>query len=224
MNLDDSKIILIDKPKGITSFDCIRILRKKLSIRKMGHAGTLDPLATGLMIIGIEEGTKKMSEYIGLPKTYEADILLGVKTDTGDMEGKILEEKSILEIDENEVLKVLNSMVGKIKLLVPIYSAIKQKGVPLYKKARRGEKVVPPEKEMEIKSIKLISILKDKNHYILKTEMAVGSGAYIRSIVEEIGKRLNLPATVKELRRTKIGDFDIKDSTDLFKNEAKRND
>lgn len=202
-------IILIDKPKGISSFDVIRILRKKLGVRKMGHAGTLDPLASGLMIVGVGEGTKKLTEFIKLPKVYETDVLLGKKTATGDLEGEILEEKKVDGVDTEKIKIILEEMTGKLKLPAPAYSAIKVGGQPLYKKARKGEKFTPPQKEMEIFWIKLSDYFPEGDYYVLKLKMEVGSGAYVRSIAEEIGRRLELPATVKELRRTKIGDFSI---------------
>jgi len=206
-------IILIDKPIGITSFDVIRILRKKLGIKKMGHAGTLDPLASGLMIIGINEGTKKLNEYLKLPKTYIADILLGIITTTGDKEGKIVEQKNVENLDEKNLEKVLNEMKCKLKLKVPIYSAIKIKGKPLYKYAREGKNIVVPEKTMEITHIKLIDILNNKDgSFIIKIKIDVSSGAYIRSIAEEFGRRLGYPASLSGLRRIKIGDFDIKNA------------
>jgi len=210
-----SEIILINKPKGITSFDVIRQLRQKLGIKKMGHAGTLDPLASGLMIIGIGCGTKKLSEFLKLDKVYEVEILLGVQTDTGDMEGKVLARQEVKDLDIEEVEEVLHSMVGKIVLPVPAYSAIKQGGEALYKKARRGEKVAAPEKEMNIYWMKLLDHSSDGNKYILKLEIKVSSGTYIRSLAEEIGSRLGYPATVSELRRTVIGDLKVGQAENL---------
>jgi len=212
MEQKSPNILLVDKPKGVTSFDVIRILRKKLNIRKMGHAGTLDPLASGLMIIGVGDGTKKLKDFIGLPKTYEAEILFGIKTDTGDIMGKTLEETNVnssiyRSIDKNRVQKVLSEMVGVLKLPIPAYSAIKRGGESLYKKARRGEKFVLSVGEMEILSAKFIGI----ENNILKAEFGVSSGTYIRSIAEEIGRRLGVLATLKELRRTRIGDYAIED-------------
>lgn len=207
----NTEILLVDKPKGITSFDVIRRLRKKLGIRKMGHAGTLDPLATGLMIIAVGKDTKKLNEYLKLPKTYEAEILLGKRTTTGDLEGEVLEEK-ISEIDINKVQKVLREIKGKIKLPVPVYSAIKVKGQPLYKMARKGISVNPPIKEMEILDIKLLDNFKKAEFCILSLEIEVASGTYIRSIAEELGKRLDVPATLSNLKRTQIGKFKVKDA------------
>lgn len=205
-------ILLVDKPKGITSFDVIRILRKQMGIRKMGHAGTLDPLASGLMIIGVEKGTKKLNNFLKLPKVYEAEVLLGKKTTTGDMEGEILESKKVENVDIENVEKVLKEITGKITLPVPIYSAIKIKGKALYKHARKGTEIKPPEKEMEIFWTKLKDNYKDGDYHVLVLELEVASGTYIRSIAEELGKRLGFPATLKNLRRTKIGEFKIADA------------
>lgn len=205
-----NNLIYIDKPKGITSFDVIRKLRKKLNIRKMGHAGTLDPLATGLLIVGIGEGTKKLEVFLKLPKTYIADILLGLKTDTGDIDGKILEEREV-NVEKQDILEKGKEMVGVHEIKVPIYSAIKQGGEALYKKARRGDRVDAPKKKMEVKRFEILFI---KNN-LVKIEIDVSSGTYIRSIAEEFGKRLNCPATVKELRRTKVGDIDISQAEKL---------
>lgn len=207
----DEEIVFIDKPKGITSFDVIRQLRKKTGIRKMGHAGTLDPLASGLMIIGINKGTKKLSQFLKLDKVYEVDVLLGTRTMTGDMEGEILERSEVGEVDVEKIKEVIESVVGTIELPVPIYSAIKQGGEALYKKARRGEKIDAPKKEMKIY---LASMINYSNN-IIKIEIKVSSGTYIRSIAEEIGRRLGLPATVKELRRTSIDKYLVENAKKL---------
>ena len=212
MNSQQRNILLIDKQKGITSFDVIRALRKKLGMIKMGHAGTLDPLATGLMLVGVGEGTKELGGLLGLPKTYEAEVLLGVKTETGDLEGAVMEETAVSEINEGEVKKVLAGMVGTLLLPVPKYSAVKRGGEPLYKKARRGEHVEVPIKEMVVYSLKLLTHAPFDNKYVLGIELEVGSGVYVRSIAEEIGRRLGVPATIKELRRTKIGKYCVEDA------------
>ena len=226
-------ILLIDKPKGITSFDCIRILRKKLGVRKMGHAGTLDPMATGLMIIGVGEGTKMLGQYLKLSKTYEAEVLLGVHTDTGDVTGRAMEygEWNMEYGGEEKIKKVLQEMVGKLELAVPAYSAIKQGGEALYKKARRGEVVDVPIKTMEITATEFLGLfdchssegwnpeikgldprLRGDDKLIVKVRFDVGSGTYIRSLAEELGRRLGVPATLAGLRRTRIGEFKIEDA------------
>ncbi len=210
-------ILLIDKPKGITSFDVIRRLRKELHIKKMGHAGTLDPLATGLMIIGIEKGTKKLHEYLKLPKEYVAEIRIGERRSTGDMEGIILEEKDVICIDETEVRNVLTEMIGTLMLPVSAYSAIKKDGVPFYKRARKAEKLGVfiddvPLRAMEVYEAELQSIACAEKRCVVTVRFFVGSGTYIRSLGEELGRRLGYPAVLQNLRRTKVGDFDSKDA------------
>lgn len=208
---------MIDKPAGLTSFDVIRRLRRQRGVKKMGHAGTLDPLATGLMIIGLGEGTKKLHEYLKLPKVYEAQVLLGKKTTTGDLAGEITQEINNAEklIEIKKLKSVLAGLVGWLHLPVPVYSAVKVKGQPLYKRARRGEAVTAPHKKMAIHALKLKSHYPAPPYYICELELAVASGTYIRSIAEEIGRRLGVPATLKSLRRTKIGPFNIKDARPL---------
>ena len=210
--VEDKEIVLIDKPKGPTSFDMVSRLRRKLGIRKIGHAGTLDPLASGLLILGVGKGTKKLADLIKLPKTYEAEILLGVSTDTGDLEGKVLKEQEIETLDTKEVKRVIKGLVGKLLLKVPAYSAIKVKGERLYKIAREGRTVDLPEKEMEVTKAVFKSCLKSEKHYVLKVVLDVKSGTYVRSLAEEIGRRLSVPATLKNLKRTKIGKFNLKDA------------
>ena len=208
-------IVLIDKPKGITSFDVIRKLRGTYPKIKLGHAGTLDPLASGLLIIGIGEGTKKLAQFLKLPKVYEVTVLLGEQRTTGDMEGEVLESKKVEWLNIKKVRETLSEMVGDVELAVPKYSAIKVGGERLYKKARQGKEFEPPKKVMKIMALKLNEDRKDGDHHILDITMEVGSGAYIRSIAEELGKRLGYPTTVAELRRTKVGEFDIKDAKKL---------
>ena len=203
------EIILVDKPKGISSFDVVRILRKELNVKKIGHAGTLDPLASGLMIMGIGSGTKKLGEYLRLPKRYEVEILIGESRTTGDMEGEIISSVSVANLDKKKVKKVLREMEGNLELSVPKYSAIKVGGERLYKKARRGEVFTAPKKTMKLYKLKLKGVRKEFEKFTLFVRMDVGSGAYVRSIAEEIGKRLGYPAVTKSLRRTKIGKYRV---------------
>lgn len=213
------EILLIDKPVGISSFDVIRRLRKEykeknLPVPKMGHAGTLDPLASGLMIIGIGAGTKKLNEYLKLSKEYETEILVGEQRTTGDMEGEIVEEREVEEIFSSEkISSTLAGMVGILMLPVSAYSAIKQNGVPLYKRARAGKVIEElPMRNMEVKTAEYLGHMHENKRCIVRVRFYVGSGTYIRSLGEEFGKRLGYPATLKSLRRTKIGEFDIKDA------------
>lgn len=211
----EGEVLLIDKPKGITSFDVIRRLRRVLGIRKMGHAGTLDPLASGLMLIGVGAGTKKLASLIKLPKTYQAEILLGERRSTGDLEGEVLETKPVTALSEEQVAEALNSLKGEQELPVPAYSAIKQGGVPLYKKARKGEVVEIPVRTMEVTRAALLTFeVRDERVY-LRVLFDVGSGTYIRSLAEALGNRLGYPATLSELRRTRIGEYYLEDAQNI---------
>jgi len=226
------KLILIDKPKGPSSFDVIRVLRKKLAptpmnigvssqgerglgVKKMGHAGTLDPLASGLLLVAVGNETKKLTELIGLPKVYEADILLGEKRTTGDLEGEIIEEADVSNIKDENIKKVAERMSGIHSLPVPLYSAVKVNGKPLYWYARLGKSVEVPVKDMEVKEFKVKSIKEKEEKVIVSVEMLVASGTYVRAIAEEFGRKLGVPATTASLRRTKIGEYDVKDAMSI---------
>ncbi len=213
------ELLLIDKPAGITSMDVIRQLRKKLDIRKIGHAGTLDPLATGLMLVGVGPGTKKLTDLVKLDKEYVAEVRIGESRSTGDLEGEVLKEKSAKKLSEEELVDELDSMIGRLKLPVSAYSAIKVGGVPMYKRARKAEKTGEiikeiPKREMEVKGAQLLSF-KPGERAVASVRFHVGSGTYIRSLGEELGRRLGYPATLQNLRRTKVGDFDINDAEQL---------
>ena len=218
---DKPEILLIDKPAGITSFDVIRRLRRELNIKKMGHAGTLDPLATGLMIIGIDSGTKKLNDYIKLDKEYVAEIRVGESRSTGDLEGEILEKKKVAEnFTDQELIKISTGMIGTLRLPVSAYSAIKKEGVPMYKRARaaerKGEMVTDvPIRDMEVKEVEFLSQTIEADVLVVTIRFYVGSGTYIRSLAEEFGKRLGYPATLQSLRRTKVGDFKISDARSI---------
>lgn len=214
------ELLLIDKPSGITSMDVIRQLRRKLSVRKIGHAGTLDPLATGLMLVGVGPGTKKLTELVKLDKEYIAEVRIGERRSTGDLEGDILEEKVVLNLSESEVLKVLDTMIGELELPVSAYSAIKVDGVPMYKRARKAEKTGDivtevPVRTMKVLNAELLDFKLVPNRAVATIRFTVGSGTYIRSLAEELGSRLGYPATLQALQRTKVGKYDIEDALKL---------
>ncbi len=220
----ETELLLIDKPHGITSFDVIRRLRRGYSLThngerapKMGHAGTLDPLATGLMLIGLGKGTKKLAELIKLEKEYVAEIRIGERRVTGDMEGAVVEHKAVTETVreiQDMVRNALQTMLGEIELPVSAYSAIKVDGVPMYKRARKAEKtndVVTdvPLRTMQVIESALQSVVKEEEYAVATVRFAVGSGTYIRSLAEELGNRIGYPATLQNLRRTKVGQYSI---------------
>ena len=203
----NQKIILVDKPDGITSFDVIRILRRKLGIKKMGHSGTLDPFATGLLLIGVNEGTKELTKLIKLDKVYEATILFGIQTDTGDITGKKLVEQDTDEISEIDIKSAVEQVIGTHEFTVPKYSAIKVGGKKLYELARAGTDFEAPIKQMTVYSAELKKVEAVKNKKMAVVIFHVASGTYIRTLGEEIGKTLHVPATLTELRRTQVGEY-----------------
>ena len=193
--------LLIDKPKGVTSANCVYRLRKFLGIKKIGHCGTLDPLATGLLPICIGEATKFSSFMSDLDKTYEVEISFGIETDTGDIDGEII-SKGINKFSETDLKKVLKSFQGAQMQLPPMYSALKIKGKPLYWWARKGVFLKRNFRDITIHKIEVLEF-KD---YLLKLNVSCTKGTYIRSLVESIGRSLLTKATVLSLRRLSVGD------------------
>lgn len=210
MNLEkykeDGKIILLDKPSGISSFRFINKYKKDIGAKKIGHAGTLDPMASGAMLVAINENTKILNKFVGLDKKYIAEICLGIKTDTGDRDGKIIEEKAFFKINEEKVKEIIKSLIGNIELPVSNFSSMKYLGNPRYKYARANIKIPEARRIMEIKNAKLLK-LKDNKITVL---FDVGSGSYIRSIAEFLGEKLETVAHLSELRRISIGHFVLK--------------
>jgi tRNA pseudouridine55 synthase len=206
--------ILINKPAGITSHDVVDKLREITKIKKIGHAGTLDPFATGLLILGIgREFTKKLSIFQKKDKEYIATLKLGAESDTFDKEGKIVEKKVEKIPERKEIEEVLKSFFGEIEQIPPAFSAKKIKGKKLYELARRGIKVKPKPQKVKIYEI---SILEYKFPY-LKIKVKCSSGTYIRSLANDIGKKLGCGAYVEDLIRTKIGKFSIENAVELSK-------
>lgn len=200
----------------MTSAAVVAVVKRVLQAKKVGHAGTLDPLATGLLIIGVDEGTKLLANYLKLPKTYEAEILLGEKRSTGDLEGEVIEAGEVSNLLPEDAKQAVLSMVGKRTLPVPVYSALKRGGESLYKKARRGERVEAPLREMVVRSARYGDISKGTaGKIVMRATFDVESGVYIRSLAEELGRRLGYPATLAGLRRTRVGEFRVEDALTL---------
>lgn len=206
------KMLLVDKSQGITSYDVIRVLKRRFPGVKIGHAGTLDPNATGLMIIGLGEGTKELTEFLKLPKNYTAGILFGRETDTGDRDGKTIREADTSSLSEDALREAIKKIIGTHSFSVPKYSAIKMGGKPLYARARKGEDFTPPSKEMTVYEAKVESVKRKEKYVYASVTFDVASGTYIRTLAKEIGKLLNLPATLETLHRTRIGNFRVEDA------------
>jgi len=204
-------IININKPQGITSFDVIRKLRKILSIRKIGHTGTLDPLATGVLIVCVGKATKLVQDIEKKEKEYIAEFDLGYKTDTYDIQGKTLDKVDNFSVTKEELETVLKNYIGDIKQVPPMYSAIKINGEKLYELARRGETIERAARDISIFSLELLEF----NGKKVKIKCVVSKGTYIRSLIYDIGEDLKTFATMTSLIRTKVGNENIDNSFTL---------
>lgn len=208
-------ILLIDKPKGITSRDVVNEVVKKLHTKKVGHTGTLDPIATGVLVICVGKATKLVNYLTSTEKEYIATVELGTKTDTLDNTGNILEERES-KYSKEQIIEVLDSFKGKYEQEVPIYSAVKVNGKKLYEYARNNEEVVLPKREVEIKDVILLNDAKyEKGKTIFKFKCTVSKGTYIRALINDIATRLNTVGIMTDLRRTKQGKFNIQDCINI---------
>jgi len=207
--MKDSGILLINKPIGISSSDVVLKIKKILQTKKIGHTGTLDPLAEGLLVVTINKATKISTLLTSTYKEYIATMQLGIKTDTYDTEGKVLEEKEVSK--DLDIEKVINSYQKTYLQEVPIYSAVKVDGKKLYEYARNNEEVTLPKKEVDIKEIEVLSI--DNN--IVKFRCLVSKGTYIRSLINDIGEDLGCHAIMIGLLRTKVDNFSLEDAYTL---------
>lgn len=208
-------ILIVNKPKGYTSQDVVSKVKKILDIKKAGHTGTLDPLATGILPVMLGEYTKLSKYLIEHDKTYIAKIRLGEKSSTGDLEGEIIENKSINSklLDKENVSNVLSSFKGKQLQTPPIYSSIKINGKKLYEYAREGKKVEIPKREIKIYDIKLLNIVNNE----IEFEVSCSKGTYIRTLCEDIAEKLETVGLMSSLIRTKVDNFTIDDSIELDK-------
>lgn len=218
-------ILLVNKPIGPTSRDIVNVLAKAFPNDKFGHAGSLDPFASGLLIIGVNEGLKCIQFFENLHKTYFASLLLGVATNSGDKEGEVIKEENIPNLNKEQINETLKSFLGESLQTPPMFSAIKIDGVPLYKLARRGKEIERKPRKIFIDDINLISF--DKEHLIFS--LTCSKGTYVRTLGEEIAKKLNTIGHLDGLLRQKIGKFslekakiaeDIKESDVILLEEA----
>ncbi len=194
-------IVILNKPKGITSFDVIRELRKIFSVRRIGHTGTLDPLATGVLVVCVGKATKLAQDIENDNKTYIAEFELGYKTDSYDIDGRVIAVSDRKVVSVEELKRTLNEFKGKISQVPPMYSAIKVNGKRLYELARKGIEVERDSRQVEIKNIEIIEFDGSKGKILCE----VSKGTYIRSLIYDIGERLETFATMTELERIKVG-------------------
>jgi len=204
-------ILLINKPSGYTSHDIVEIVRKRLKIRKVGHAGTLDPLAEGLLVILVGGYTKLFQKFSSLDKEYLGIMKLGETTTTGDSEGRIIKVRSFKDISEEKIKKVFSSFCGEIEQIPPMMSAKRIGGKRLYKLARRGIIIERPSKKVKIYEIKILNIQKPFVDFYVRCS----KGTYIRKLVEDVGDKLGCGAHVTKIKRIAVGPFRLENAISL---------
>lgn len=204
-------IIIVDKPKGYTSHDVVNVVKKTLNTSKVGHTGTLDPNATGVLPVLVGKATKISKYLIEHDKTYIAELALGEKSSTGDIEGEIIERKEVPNVTEEQIKEVLQKFLGKQMQTPPIYSSIKINGKKAYEYARSGQTIEIPAREIEIMEISL-SNFEDN---IITFKVSCSKGTYIRVLCEDIATKLGTVGLMQNLRRIRVDKFDIKDACAL---------
>ena len=208
---EEGQVLLIDKPLQWTSFDVIRKIRHLIRVKKVGHAGTLDPLATGLLIICTGKFTKKINEYMAREKEYTGTITLGATTPTYDLESKPENFRSLENISEEKIRSATNSFLGEIMQVPPAHSAIKQGGRRVYELARKGKEVKLEPRKVCIKEFEITAIELPGVHF----RVICSTGTYIRSLANDFGEKLTCGAYLSSLRRTRIGEFKIEDALSI---------
>lgn len=201
-------IILVNKPVGWTSYKVVDKIKRWFKVRKVGHGGTLDPFAEGLLIIATQNKTKELSKIIELDKEYEGVMELGVITPSYDVETEIIERRSLNGISEEKIKETVKYFIGEIEQIPPMYSAVKYKGKPLYKLARKGLNVERKPKKVKIYDFQILNVSLPE----VKFRVRCSKGTYIRSLVHDFGERLGCGAYLKSLMRTRIGNYKIEDA------------
>lgn len=207
----NGSIWVVNKPDGWTSFDVVDKIRRLTGIKKVGHAGTLDPFATGVLLICLGKATKKSAALMDLSKEYIAEISLGSETDTMDVTGKIVSEAVVPVLSEKNIIQVFRPLVGEIDQEIPAYSAAKFKGKRLYKLAREGKPTPQLFKKVRIYGIELLEHSENR----LKIRVTCGRGTYIRTLARDIARALNTAGYVKTLVRTRVGDYRLEDAVTI---------
>jgi len=212
-------LLLVDKPEGITSHDVVSRVRKLLGTRKVGHAGTLDPMATGLLVLGIESGTKLLTFIVGKDKTYEATVRLGSATVTDDREGDVLSQATIDQIEaitSDAIISGIAKLTGVIQQKPSSVSAIKVDGERAYAKVRAGEEVDLPSRQVTVSRFEVVGEIRFSKDFVeLDVVVDCSSGTYIRALARDLGNDLGIGGHLTKLRRTRIGEFQVQDVFDF---------
>lgn len=204
-------ILIIDKPSGITSHDVVDYIRKKTGMRRIGHTGTLDPNATGLLILCLGKATKLSEYFIALDKTYEGKMRLGVVSDSHDIDGNIIKENEVGNVSKKEIRKYLSNFIGEIEQIPPMVSAIKIGGKRLYKMAREGVTIEREPRKIKIHEFEIINI----NLPNIWFRVSCSRGTYVRTLCHDLGEKIGCGAILTELKRIKIGNYIIDKATPL---------
>jgi len=205
---DCDGVFLVDKPEHFTSYKVVSCIKKRLKARKAGHAGSLDPISTGLLVILLGKATKLFDTIVAGDKVYEGTLVLGVRTDTQDVEGKIIEEKDIKDIKQSDIKEAFEKFVGDIYQIPSSFSALKHNGTPLYKLARKGIFIQKDPRKISIKSFDVVSIKLPQ----VKFRVFCSRGTYVRQLCEDIGQHLKTGAYLLQLRRISCGCYDVKNA------------
>jgi tRNA pseudouridine55 synthase len=205
---DEGRLLLIDKPLQWTSFDVVNKLRKKLKIKKIGHAGTLDPLATGLLIICVGKMTKRIEEYMGMEKEYTGKFVIGQTTPSHDLETQVSEKMDISAVTPEQIQHVVKLLTGKISQHPPLHSAIKVGGKRAYQYARKGKELELAPRDVEVREFEITGFAPPEVTF----RIVCSKGTYIRSIARDFGKGLGVGAYLSQLCRTRIGNFKLSDA------------
>lgn len=205
-------MLLVDKPAGVTSHDVVAVVRRALKVKKAGHAGTLDPFATGLLVLGIGRATRLLEYLAGLDKEYEATARLGIATDSQDPEGAVIaEDDRWRELTADRIRMIAGGMVGSLRQSPPVYSAVKVGGVPAHRRVRRGESVELPRRDVTINALQVVGVELPE----VRFRVECSSGTYVRSLGVELGERLGTACHLTALRRTRVGTFHVRDAVGL---------
>jgi len=204
-------IVIINKPDGITSHDVIKRVRKKFKIRRVGHAGTLDPIATGVLIVLLGKSTKLFSQFVNLNKAYKATLILGTSTNSADVQGQVIRRLPYDHVTQKQIEDAFEKFTGEIEQVPPMVSAIKVKGKKLYELARKGIVVKREPRKIRIDCLKLERMQAPEVRFYIECS----KGTYVRQVAEDIGNVLGCGACIAKIERTKVGSFSIEDAVDI---------
>ncbi|MCK5215793.1 MAG: tRNA pseudouridine(55) synthase TruB [Candidatus Omnitrophica bacterium] len=204
-------IIIVNKPSGMTSHDVVDKVRHKLRMKRVGHAGTLDPLATGVLVMLIGKATKLFSRFENFGKAYRATLILGMKTKTADIEGEVISQTTATHFTREQLENVMKSFVGDIEQIPPMVSAVRYKGKRLYELARKGIEVERKARKIKISELRLLDYAPPRATFYLECS----KGTYVRQLAEDIGQKLGCEACIAEIKRTKVGPFELHKAVDL---------